>query len=119
MDKHGRLARGADDLLRKIILNTDTSCYWLTTRCKGNVRPVLNTLQPLLNQDTAQLIELVKPTNWRTLKTESIDFKNSFKWLDDSPMHAELRVLEQNGVSDSIVLIDLKSNPDNLRDVVI
>jgi hypothetical protein len=117
LTKQGKLASGADIFLCKLIENEDNICYWLTTRCKGDTRPVLNALQPLLDQKTSKLVECVKPTNWNTLKTEAIDFNKPFLWFDDILMYSEEQVLRKNCVLGCFVRIDIRSNPYQLRDI--
>lgn len=107
LTKEGQLSVGADDFLRSFIDDANNTCYWLTTRCKGDPQPVLNTLQPLLDHESAQLIESVKATDWRTLKTEAIDFDEPFIWFDDSPFQAEIKELSKNRAEKSLALINL------------
>lgn len=116
LTKEGQLSVGADDFLRSFIDDTTNTCYWLTTRCKGDPQPVLHTLQPLLDHESAQLIENVKATNWRTLKTEAIDFDNPFIWFDDNPLSIELKILKDHGRLQSLALIDLVKDPLQLKE---
>ena len=51
------------------------------------------------------------------MKTDGINFSEKFIWLDDDLWEDELQVLEQHSATDNFILIDLKKNPDQLKDV--
>jgi len=55
---------------------------------------------------------VIKPTSWKTLKTDGIDFENPLYWLDDNLFESERRVLEEYGVLDRFIRVDLHSNPN-------
>ena len=93
-------------------------CYWLSTHCRGDVAPVIEWLQRKLPAETMQHVRKIKPTNWGTLKTDAINFNHDFWWLDDYVMEAEKSMLKQNGCEDKFILMDLKSNPNQLIDVL-
>lgn len=118
LTKTDELAIDAASFLERLISNKNNTCYWLTTRCKGDPTAVLNVLQPLLDKKTALLLEGVKPTTWRTLKTEAIDFTEPFRWFDDQPMSYEKNLLEGKGLRDSLILIDLINNPKQLSNIL-
>jgi hypothetical protein len=90
------------------------SCFWLTTHCKGNSAPALRYLAQFLPPATLELLrQAVQPTDWDTLKTEAIDVKADFYWLDDSPFQSEIAYLQAHGVADRLLVVNL-SNPDEL-----
>jgi hypothetical protein len=90
------------------------SCFWLTTHCKGDNTPALRYLAQFLPPATLEkLRQAVQPTNWDALKTEAIDVKADFYWLDDSPFQSEIAYLQARGVADRLVVVNL-SNPDEL-----
>jgi len=90
------------------------ACYWLTTHCKGDSAPTLRYLAQFLPLATLELLrQAVQPTNWDALKTEAIDVKADFYWLDDSPFQSEIAYLQARGVANRLVVVNL-SNPDEL-----
>ena len=60
----------------------------------------------------------IKPTNWRTLKTEAIDFSKDFLLLDDYLLEAEKEILKNHEKLDSWLQIDLDKNPAQLLEVI-
>ena len=93
-------------------------CYWLTTHCKGEESNTLEYLKQFLDKNFFIYLNKIKPTNWDMLKTEAIDFKKEFKWFDDYVLEAEKRILLKNECFDKLVLVDLKSNPNQLKDFI-
>ncbi len=93
--------------------------FWLTTHCKGDLLHVTSHLKRILPQDLWEYIEKIKPTNWDVLKTDGINFDQDFRWFDDAPMESEKKLLQEKGVLDKLILIDLKNNPDSLKDVLL
>lgn len=82
--------------------------YWLTTRCRDyDNSSVLAYLKPILQKETYILIKKIKPTSWKTLKTEAINFEESFVWFDDYLLEAEKKILKDNGVFKSWIEVDL------------
>lgn len=69
------------------------SVYWLTTHCRGGESNVVDYLKDKLSQNCLEYIKKIKPTDWKTLKTEAIDFTQDFRWFDDYIMEAEKKVL--------------------------
>jgi len=113
--KHTRAAEGVDEFVD--FVTTHFECYWLTTHCKGESRTALKYLVQFMQSETIKKLEdAVQPTNWDALKTEAIDFESDSYWLDDSPLPVERRILEGNGVSDRLVLIDLE-RPSELANI--
>jgi hypothetical protein len=106
--------------LKELLIEATTGYtpYWLTTHCKGDLEHVQSHLKIILPQDLWSYIEMIKPTNWDVLKTDSIDFTQDFIWLDDAPMEAEKKVLESHGVLHKLRLVDLKNNPDQLLTIL-
>jgi hypothetical protein len=92
-------------------------CYWLTTHCKGDAKNAIKYLTTYFDEQTLQLLNQVKPTNWDTLKTEAIDFTHNFFWLEDYPFNAEKEVLIKNSRLASLILVDLNTT-DELRRVI-
>jgi hypothetical protein len=105
LSRRQEVPKGAIDLIRFIVEHFD--CYWLTTHCRSGVNKTISYLSPFYNETTLVLLEQIKPTEWETLKTEAIDFKANFYWLEDYPFESELRVLEKYGKSDRLFKINL------------
>lgn len=108
-------AKGAIELIEYVTREFD--CYWLTTHCKGDSAPAIEYLSGYFPPEIIEKLKKVKPTYWEDLKTEGIDFDKNFIWLDDYPFNAELSVLENFGVSDSIYRVNL-ANENELENVL-
>ena len=108
-------AKGAIELIEYITSEFD--CYWLTTHCKGDSKPAIEYLSGYFPPDVIEKLRKVKPTYWKDLKTEGIDFDRNFIWLDDYPFQAEQEVLKNFGVSESLYRVDL-GNEDELANVL-
>ena len=112
IDIDGVLLKGKEDgpveniheLISFAVSNFD--CYWLTTHCKGDAQTAIDYLSEYLAEEDIELLRAVKPTDWRTLKTEAIDFTSDFYWIDDYVMRAEKEILFANGREDSLILFD-------------
>ena len=94
------------------------NCYWLTTHCKGNSGSLINYLRETVPEEVMVYLEKIKATNWQTFKTEAIDFDKEFIWLDDQLFESEKKVLEKNNVLESLIKIDIESNPNQLMDFI-
>ncbi len=103
VDRAGNLAPNAELFLSKVV--NDDSTYWLTTRCHGDVSPVLSYMQRLVSSETYQLIQKIKPTTWSTYKTEAIDFSQPFVWYDDNPLMSEIDTLRAKEVLKNLVRV--------------
>ena len=68
-------------------------------------------------EDVVRKLSAVKPTTWKTLKTEGIDLSRPFVWVDDYPFLEEMLVLESNGAEDSLFRVFLE-NDDELLNVI-
>lgn len=90
-------------------ITNEFDCYWLTTHCKGETSQTIKYLSDYFPSETIEKLKTIKPTYWENLKTEGIDFDKNFIWLDDYPFQAELSVLEDFGMSDSIYRVDLRN----------
>lgn len=109
---------GADEFLQAILNKYPDSTYWLTTHCWRGQNRAVEILAPVLKPETIKLLHRVKPTEWEELKTDAIDFDKPFLWFDDDLFDEERRVLAEHGALDSLVLIDLHKNPQQLRDLL-
>lgn len=114
--KNTQIAEGIEDFINYIVTNFD--CYWLTTHCKdGSTKNVLNMLSQYVPNHIAKQLLAVKPTIWNSLKTEAIDFKSDFYWIDDCVFNAERQILYNNNCINKLILVDL-NNPEELIHVI-
>ncbi len=60
----------------------------------------------------------IKPIIWSFKKTDAIDIKADFLWFDDAPFDFEKDFLSKQGKLDSLVVVDLISNPSYLKDLI-
>lgn len=92
--------------------------YWLTTHCKGDAEDTINQVSGSFDPDILPLLKKIKPTNWTTLKTEAIDFTSDFLWFDDYVMQIEQNILKQHNKLDSLIVVNLASNPEYLEPAI-
>ena len=104
------LARHAREFLEFALATFD--CYWLTTHCKGDSAVVLEYLRPYSSPEVLQLLAEIRPTSFRTLKTEAL--AGDFFWLDDSPLATEKEWLRTSGLEDRWIEVDTRRRPDDL-----
>ena len=91
-------------------------CYWLTTHCKeGDATRVLGLLRRYSDEPVMRLVKEVRPTCWRTLKTEAIDFGSDFYWIDDQLLWTEMQILREQRVLSRWIQINTRRNPDDLK----
>ncbi len=110
-------AEGADELIQRALEVCPDSVYWLTTHDWRGEDTVHEVLDPVLRPDTIKLLDKVKHTDWDDIKTDGIDFTKKFLWLDDDLWPEELAILEDNDAKDSMILIDLNKDPQQLLKV--
>lgn len=112
--KHTRPAPGVEEFVAFVTQHFE--CYWLTTHCKGDPANALRYLSTYLPASSLVQLGAVQPTNWDTLKTEAIDLRADFYWLEDRPFQAEIACLEAAGAADRLLVVDLNT-PEALRQV--
>ena len=95
-------------IVRYLTKNFD--CYWLTTHVKQDTGSAgaVSKLGGYLKEAniSPRILDGIKPTAWRTLKTEAIDFGQPFIWLDDNPLSVEFSILHERRCLDSLVIIN-------------
>lgn len=94
------------------------STYWLTTHCRGNARTAVERLSLVLPPETIELLHGIKPTMWRTAKTEAIDISKPFLWFDDDLFEDEREVLTSHNALDNWIEVDLAKDQDQLAKFV-
>lgn len=109
-------ANYADEFLQAVLAAYPDSTYWLTTHNWRGENRTKEVLAPHLKPETVPLLDKIKPSVWNEMKTDGINFSEKFIWLDDL-WEDELTVLEQHNATDNFILIDLKKNPNQLKDV--
>jgi len=107
------LAGGARDFLVYALWHFD--CYWLTSHAnRGDAGPALAALRPFSDKTFMEMAKIVKPVTWKTLKTEAIDLKSDFYWLDDQLLQMEREILEKAGRLDRWIRVDTRANHSDL-----
>ena len=91
-------------------LKKNFDCFWLSTHVKSdtNSAGAVKKLALYLKKSRLDpsILDGIKPTDWRTLKTEAIDFDQPFIWLDDCLLTAERQICFEKGCAASIITID-------------
>jgi hypothetical protein len=54
-------------------------------------------------------------TSSQTSKLEAIDMSQPFPWYDDRPLQFEIHELEECGLLDNLIQVDLRRKPTQLR----
>lgn len=108
----------ADEFLRAVIGQHPDTTYWLTTHCWQGENRAVKVLTPHLKPETIALLMKVKPTLWGELKTDGIDFTETFLWFDDDLFPDERKVLINHNVLSSYVEVDLRKDPNQLQVLV-
>ena len=113
LTKDGVPARGVLEFLKYI--TGKHTVHWLTTHCKGDASVTVQYLKDKLPAEALPYLEKIKATDWRTLKSEAIDFGQDFWWFDDYLMEAEKKILLDNNSLFKLQLVDLRNNPEQLK----
>ena len=92
------------------------SCCWLTTHCKeGDIAPVVDYLGPYVDNYGLELLKSINPVKWDVLKTEAIDLKSNFYWIDDQLLQSEIDVLENSNVLNRWIQVNTREHLDGLH----
>lgn len=108
------LANYAKEYLRYCTRHFD--CYWLTTHCRGSVETVIQYLTPYVDGEMLSLMEGIKPTYFKTFKTEALF--GDYIWVDDQPTAYEFQVLEERNHLDRWYQVNTRRNIDDLKPLV-
>ena len=94
---------------------------WATTHCRaGDADHAVTYLADHADEGEREQVVLlarrIRPTAFNVMKTEILVSKpdHSWIWLDDSPMQAELSLLELRGWSNRLLRVDTCAEPDGL-----
>jgi len=88
------------------------NCYWLTTHCDGTRESVLRYLRPYCPADILARLAAVRPTRFRTLKTEALE--GDFYWIEDAPLQVEIEWLKTRGLLSRWIEVNTRKRPDDL-----
>ena len=108
-------ANYADEFLKAVIEKYPESTYWLTTHNWRGENRAKEVLAPYLKPETVDLLDRVKPSEWKDLKTDAIDFDKDFLWFDDDLWPNELNVLERHEALQNFMMVDLQKDPNMLK----
>ena len=108
------LAEHAMEYLEFCLENFD--CYWLTTHCRGSIDTVIDYLAPYADTEFMALAEKIKPTDFKTFKTEALF--GDFIWVDDQPTAYELQVLDDNNQLNRWYQVNTRKNPGELLGLI-
>lgn len=111
-------ANFAKEFLHKVLEEYPYSTYWLTTHCQGDASVPISHIGHLFDQETVELMKMIKPTTWDLAKTRAIDFSKPFLWFDDDMFYEEKQTLLEHGVLDNLIMVDLDTDPDQLRNFI-
>jgi len=107
-------AKHSEEFLAYILKNYPDTTYWLTTHCKGDARVPIQHIGHMFDDETVELMKMIKATDWGTAKTDGIDFTKPFLWFDDDLFTFERAVLQQHGVEANWIEVDLAKVPNHL-----
>ena len=116
LNKDGSPAKHLKKFLEHILSKYDV--YWLTTHCKGDAEYTVNYLSRYLDPEIIDLLRIIKPTTFDRLKTEALDFKSDFLWLDDYLFDSEIKTLEKYGALTAWKKVDLKGDQNYLLSLI-
>lgn len=115
LTKDGKAAPHVQEFLEK--MSEKHQLYWLTTHCKGNSDNAILQLFQKVPAEALAVVQEIRATNWRTWKTEAIDWTQDFIWLDDYIFIAEQMALEEQNAVEKFIKVDLENNPNQLKEI--
>jgi hypothetical protein len=92
--------------------------YWLTTHCRGDVKYSQAFLERTFPSKTLEVANQIIHTNWRTNKTEAIDFSQSFLWFDDDLFEGERRELIKHNALENWIEVDFRKDVNYLKKIL-
>lgn len=115
-ENYGKPAAGLEEF---IIALRPHDTYWLTTHCMdGNPEHAQAMMKKHLPKEFHHDIDRIKPTIWSDMKTEALDWDADFIWFDNDIFEQEWKDLEKCNENQSVVQVDLKVNPGQLKEIV-
>ena len=108
------LAKHAKEFIEFCLSNYQ--CFWLTTHCNdGDPKNLMKMFRSYADSAVMELLKNIKPTQWKTFKSEAIDFSSNFYWIEDQLMSYEIDQLKKNNAFDRWIKIDTRKQPNDLR----
>ena len=107
-----------DAFLQHVLTKYPDSTCWLTTHNWHGENRTKEVLAPHLQPETVALLDKIKPSEWKELKTDAIDFNQDFLWFDDDLWPEELKVLEANNATGNFIMVDLSKDPKMLKNLI-
>jgi len=108
------LAKHTKEFLEFCLQNYE--CSWLSTHCQqGDTTNLIAWLEQHADNTVMELARSIKPTSWKTLKTEAIDLSSDFYWIDDEPLCCEIEILKNNNVFDRWIEVNTRKHPEDLK----
>ena len=89
--------------------------YWLSTHCRGDVMYTQAFLERTFPPKTLEVANQIIHTNWRTNKTEAINFAQSFLWFDDALFEGERRELIKHNALENWIGVDFRKDVNYLK----
>jgi len=114
-ENYGKVAAGLEDF---IIALRPYDTHWLTTHCTtGDPANAVRIMKAVLPESLHSDIDRIKGTVWTDMKTEALDWESDFIWFDNDIFAAEWKALEQCKDNQSVVQVDLRTNPEQLIEI--
>jgi len=116
-NKEDKAANYAKEFIEYVLTNYPDSTYWLTTHCQGDATKPLQNIGHLFDDETVELMKKIQSTTWMesSNKTDAIDLTKPFLWFDDNLFYGDRKVLIDNGVLENWIEVNLRDDPDALR----
>jgi len=93
-------------------------CRWLTSRARSGwpdgVRRAFRAAGAALDDPRWAVLDLIDPAEWSANKSEALDPKCEFWWIDDAPSRHDREWLRDHGCEDRLIEISTDTNHDAL-----
>jgi hypothetical protein len=90
-------------------------CRWLSSRCRegwpDESRRAFRLAGAPFDDLRWRVLDLIEPALWKASKTEAIDPKSEFWWIDDAPSEAERDWLRAHGRQDRLIEVSSDRDP--------
>lgn len=116
IERAGQPAVGLEEFL---VALRPYETYWLTTHCmNGDPQYARALMKQKVSKEFHPDIDRIQPTVWSLLKTSALDFTSDFIWFDNEVSSEELKTLQKCTDTQSLVQVDLRTNPQQLIEIV-
>ena len=114
-ENYGKAAAGLEDFITAL---KPYDTYWLTTHChEGDPTRAQAIMKRVLPDALHPEIDRIKGTVWDVNKTEALDWDSDFIWIDNDVFEEEWKQLERCTDNQSVVQVDLRANPEQLKEI--